>query len=208
MAQPQVKVEMTIDRVPELLADLQRLAETEVLVGIPEASAGRGPMTGSVGDKSLSSVAGGIANNNAQLGYLHEHGSPAANIPRRPWLVPGVTSTLPALESALRKAALAALQLPADRQGIAKALHTVGLLAQAGVRRYLTVAHLMPLKPSTLAARRRRGRRGTRPLLETGRLRQAIGFAIAHRGQRTFTAPIVGGGEFSKLIKGKEGDQQ
>ena len=68
------RVRVTRDRVSEVLSAVTKLVGREVLVGIPEDNTERVN-----GDEAT----------NAQLGYVHEFGSPAKNIPARPFLIPG-----------------------------------------------------------------------------------------------------------------------
>src|SRR5712672_1378906 len=89
-------VKVTVDRVDALLKELNALTKQEVLVGIPAEGADR--------DK------GGGKINNAQLGYIPEFGAPAANIPARPHLIPGVKAYRPTAIKRLKAAAEAAMQ--------------------------------------------------------------------------------------------------
>jgi hypothetical protein len=85
-----IEVPTTPDKLAKALTDLSR---RRVLVGIP---AGESPREG-----------GTITN--AAIGYINEFGSPAANIPARPHLVPGVQNALPAVTKYFEAAARAAL---------------------------------------------------------------------------------------------------
>jgi hypothetical protein len=60
------------DHLPELLANIEQLTKSELFVGIPEDS---------LRDTDIT---------NSALGYIHEFGSPANNIPARPFLYPGI----------------------------------------------------------------------------------------------------------------------
>ena len=80
--------------VQELNKSLERLKRSVVFVGIAS------------GSKTDAREDGGPPNH--LLGFVHEHGSPAANIPPRPFLVPGVKSgkekVTKHLEAAMRAA--------------------------------------------------------------------------------------------------------
>ncbi|MBU9534714.1 hypothetical protein KTE49_30225, partial [Burkholderia multivorans] len=61
---------MKIDRLDEVLKSISGLMQKEVLVGVPDSTAGRKDE--------------GEPLSNAEIGYILEHGSPANNIPERP----------------------------------------------------------------------------------------------------------------------------
>lgn len=158
---------MTIvsDRVSGVLAGINVLGTTRVMVGIPAAEATR-----SDDDDAASGI------NNAALGYIHDNGAPEANIPARPFLEPGIRAVQDKIEAGLRTAADAAM---AGRpEAVDRAYHAIGLKAQAAVRSKITTGPFVELKPRTLANRRRRGRNGTKPLIDTGQLRNAIAYVI------------------------------
>ena len=167
-----------VDRLKELAQSINELTGKAVLVGIPASEKDRdddGPI------------------DNANLGYLHETGSPANNIPARPFLVPGIEENAVAIERRLKRAAEVAM---AKRGNVEAALEKVGMTAQAGVRRKITSGPFEPLSNATLRARARRGRKGAqeeldrrargeepgaesaKPLIDTGQLRNAINYVI------------------------------
>lgn len=65
---------VTTDNLAKVLATMAQLVKKDVLVGIPDSAPEREE------DTPLS---------NAQIGYILDNGSPKANIPARPFLVPG-----------------------------------------------------------------------------------------------------------------------
>jgi hypothetical protein len=144
---------------------LEGLLKREVLVGIPAANAARDPEPGET------TVA-----TNALLGYVHEYGSPAKNIPARPFLHPGIANARTDIEIHMKKAGQLALAGKQDQ--IDQELEKVGLIAQVSVQKKITDGPFEPLKPATLAARSARGRTGTAPLLDTGQLRRAITYIV------------------------------
>ena len=167
---------ITIDKVPALLAIVETLTRNHVLVGIPGDVPPRRPD----GTKRTPLT-------NPTIGYIQEFGSPAANIPARPFLRPGVNSSLAQVESRMRTAARKALTLPADPDVAMVALHAVGLLVQNHVRRYINAGVPPPLAASTLYKRRTRKvapRTGTKPLIDTGALRNSITYVIRKVGSR------------------------
>jgi hypothetical protein len=171
-------VHITTDRLDSVLQSIDQLVSKKVLAGIPAHTSKRQE----------------DAPNNAALGYLHETGAPANNLPARPFLVPGVKSAQKAIAHQLGKGAAAALDGAAGR--VDKALHAAGLAAQNAVRARLTDGPFAPLADATLRARARRGRKGAaealkrraqgetpnnaqaKPLIDTGQLRQAVTYVI------------------------------
>lgn len=149
------------DNVAKVLAAIQRLTAREVLVGIPATKAERED---------------GEPINNAQLGYIHEFGAPASNIPARPFLVPGVAEKQPAIAARLQKAAKAAMD--GNNTVLESELNAAGLLGQNGAREQINNGPHEPLSERTLAARRARGREGDKPLIDTGQLRNSLTYVI------------------------------
>lgn len=155
---------VTKDRVKKIVEATRRLTTTDVMVGIPSTATARsdGPL------------------NNAEIGYIHEFGAPAANIPARPFLRPAVDSMRDRIAAYMRSGALAALN--GDKGGVTYALTALGLTAQNVVRAKIQSGPFVPLKPSTLAKRRAAGRTGTRPLIDTGQLRNSINYVLRRKG--------------------------
>lgn len=179
------RVSVIIDRVPQVLDELRKLTGKQVLVGIPDATTDRAQAQGPI--------------TNAALGYIHEFGSPAANIPARPFLTPGVQKSLPTATRALRKAADAALD--GNRAQVEKNLQIAGMVAASSAQLEIQTGNFEPLKPATIANRRRsrqtqsmrpeerryleliakgvapaaaQAEAGIRPLINTGDLRDSI----------------------------------
>lgn len=152
------------DRVPEMIAAVEALTLKELLVGIPAATAARTPEEGEA------------PIDNATLGYIHEFGAPAANIPARPFLIPGLQAARDRVGKRLQKAAEAALDGKLD--DIDAQYDAAGLIAQSAVRARITDGPFVPLAPATIAKRRARGRQGTSPLLDTGQLRRSVTYVV------------------------------
>lgn len=159
-----VDVRTMIDNFADFSKGVQALDKNQVLVGIPAEKAAR----------SSEEATGPI--NNAALGYIHDNGSPAANIPARPFLDPGIKTKQEQISGFMGAAGKAALE--GKPQLVFKNLTAAGLVAQAGVRMKINTGPFKPLAPATIAARQRRGRRGTRPLIDTAQLRNAISFIV------------------------------
>jgi phage gpG-like protein len=156
---------VTKDLTKELDRALKGLVEKRVLVGIPAENAQRQPDPDD--SQPLS---------NAAIGYLMETGSPAANIPARPFLEPGVRDAADEIQRRLSATAKAALD--GDASAVDKGLTAVGLVAEAAVKRRITEGSFEPLAPATLKARKARGRTSEKPLLDTGQLRNVVTHVI------------------------------
>ena len=126
---------------------------------------------------------------NHLLGFVHEYGSPAANIPARPFLRPGVKSAHDQIASGLEQALKAALRDDAD--GMQAALDMTGIQAVSAVKSFMRDPSppFVELKPATLRNRHRSRMTKTKrenevlnesvkPLLNTGALRNAIDYYI------------------------------
>lgn len=166
MAKPGVKI--TVDKWKQVAEGVRLLADTRVMVGIPQ-------------DRTERQQAQGLGN--ADLGYIHENGAPEVGIPARPFLVPGVQTVQPRIEKDLANAGRLAME--GKTESVMRQFHALGLRAQAAVRGKITSGPFAPLAAGTIAARKRRGRTGTKPLIDTGQLRAAINYVIRTiRGER------------------------
>lgn len=162
-------VTVKIDHVKAVLASIRSLTANQVLVGVPSTTAEREPDPDD--PQPLT---------NAEIGYIQENGAPEANIPARPFLKPGVTEAVPDIAARYEKGARAVLD---GRMASIDQVHAhVGLIAQNAVRRKITDGPFAPLKESTLAKRRARGRTGEKPLIDTGALRNSLTYVIRPKG--------------------------
>jgi phage gpG-like protein len=151
-------IKKVVDNAPELIARVDELTQSDVLVGVPSDKAGRkkGPIT------------------NAALAYIHEHGSPARNIPARPFLFPGVRKIRAQAVTLMREAAITVLKGEGGKGAVNSVLQRVGMLARNSVVSYITDPDVpfAPLKPATIRARLRRtaaGRRKLQEIMEGGK---------------------------------------
>jgi hypothetical protein len=142
-----------------------KMALQDVLIGIPS-------------DKSARKEDGAEINN-ATIGYLMDHGVPELNIPARPALVPGIDAVSDKIQKALGAAAKASLH--GDPAAVEKAMNRVGLIGQNSVKALINSGLSPMLAAGTLAARRRRGRTGTKPLIDTGQYRNSITYVLRSR---------------------------
>jgi len=158
-----VGVFMVLDRMADVARGVAALTTTRVYVGIPAAKTERKD------DEELEIT-------NALLGYVHENGAPEHNIPARPWLKPGVASVQNEITGLLRQAGQKALE--GKVESITRIYNAVGLVAQNAVKKKITDGPFAALSPRTLAARRARGRTGTKPLIDTGQMRNAVTYVV------------------------------
>jgi hypothetical protein len=161
MAAAAMKPGLTVikDNLGNLKKGLDHLSGTQVMVGVP-------------GDKSER----GEPINNAALAYIHDNGSMLAGIPARQFMIPGVVAVEPDNDASFRKAAAAALE--GRVKDVDAGLNAVGLRTQASMRNVIRSRIPPPLAASTLAARRRRGRTGDVPLIDTGKMLAALNYVI------------------------------
>jgi hypothetical protein len=188
------EIRITKDYVPNLKKAIKQLLEKDVLVGVPEDKTDRPP------DEDEPSPP-----TNATLAYIHDNGSPANNIPARPFMIPGMDSAKDDVVKAMAKAAQAALK--GDGKGLEKYQMRAGQLAADQIKLRISEGIPPPLAQATLERRlarlkgkRRKGKyakalqaaiasnaqdkatgtlpAGVTPLVDTGHLRRAITFAI------------------------------
>lgn len=170
---------ITVDKLADVVSNINALLKQDVLVGIPASETER-----KAGDPI----------SNAELGYIHENGSPANNIPARPFLVPGVANASEDIEQQMRKAADAALN--GQRRKISERLNAAGMVARDSVKDEINSGDFAPLSDATLKARAARGRKGAqaelasraagnapdnanaRPLIDTSQLRNAVNYVV------------------------------
>ena len=178
-----IDVTKTIDRVADVMAQVTALTLKQVLVGVPQERAPRK----------------GTPINNASLAYIHEFGSPAVNIPPRPFLFPGVRKAQRDIIAVMADGARRALQ--GERGAADDTLERVGIIARNSAVREITDPEppFTRLKDATVRARLRRTQAGRRqlrqlkkvgtpigtwaaanihPLIDTGQLRASITYVV------------------------------
>ena len=114
---PVVKITQTVDKTAMLRELMARLTDQDVYIGVP-------PEKDSRPDLPIG---------NAQLSYIHEHGSPRQNIPARPHLFPVIRSMRAFVIKKLERAWLLTLQ--GDQGAVQKALEAIGIVGRNLVRR-------------------------------------------------------------------------
>jgi hypothetical protein len=153
-------MQVTVDISARVIVNIRELADDKLLVGIPAEENARGEEIG-----------------NAALGFIHENGSPARNIPARPFLVPGMRDAEPQAVAMLEKPTADALTKGKD--ALKRGYERAGLVCQAAVKkRIVSQEGFAPLSPRTIAARQRKGYKGTKALIRTGQLLNSITYVV------------------------------
>lgn len=149
------------DNMKDVKAATKLLTQSSVYVGVPDTGADRGnsdPI------------------NNAALAYIHDNGAPAANIPARPFMRPGIENAKDAIDAQFQRAAKAAYN--GDAQGVSNGLNGAGLAAQSSIKKKIVEGPFAPLAAATLAQRQAKGFKGTKPLIVTGKLLNSITYVV------------------------------
>jgi hypothetical protein len=171
----------TVDRLDDVLKSITSLVQQEILVGVPDSTAGRKD-----DDQPIS---------NAEIGYIQENGSPANNIPARPHLVPGVEGAQAKFTPQLEKGVQAALD--GEMGQVASRLNAAGLIAQTAVRNKIDSGPFVPLSPLTLLARMHRQGGGT----VTGKTLGELGAFVGPVDQRAVRSkPLIDTGQYRNSI--------
>lgn len=141
-----------------LTARLRALTKKEVYVGIPA-------------EKSSRPGQGGI--NNAELLYIHTHGSPIRNIPPRPVLQPAIEANKEAIGKQFATASREALK--GNVMGAENGLEKAGMVAQNVARAWFENPGngWASNSPRTIARKK-----SDRPLIDTGEMRKAITYVV------------------------------
>jgi hypothetical protein len=180
--QPWAEVRKVVDNYDKLQERLAALTAMDVLIGIPAAKAQRKPVPGESNPVT-----------NSELARIHEFGSPAHNIPARPFLFPGVKRIRPKAMPMFRQAALAALN--ESTQAAMRILTQIGILGRNSVINEITHPQpaYKPLKPATIRARLRRTQAGRRQLKRLQTQAKSAGMATGQVLQDWGSSPTAGG---------------
>lgn len=164
----EIKIKACIvrDNTAAMRAAVQALVGVQVLVGVPAENADRRD-----DEEPIS---------NAALAYVHNTGSPAQNIPQREFMRSGIESEQQRIENYMGQGAKHGMR--GDKNAMLRSLHAAGSMARDGMRRKLDAGPFKPLAPGTLAARKRRGRTGEKPLQDTGQLRNSLNYVVREKG--------------------------
>lgn len=157
-----IKVNKQLNK-PVLLAlkNMQKIKQVDVLVGIPQAKSSRP----SDGEKI----------NNAELLFIHTHGSPLRGIPARPVLEPALEEKTTRLTIIQYLKRAIEYYLNDDLVKMKKELERAGMIGQNAARGWFVNPNngWAPNKPATIKAKG-----SDRPLIDTGEMRKAITYVV------------------------------
>ena len=176
---------VVLNKLPGLLTSMGKLTKQELLVGVPQDKTARK-------DEK-------VAMNNATLAYIHDNGSPAQNIPARPFMRPGIEAAAGPVAQRFKAAAKQALH--GESQGANSNLNAAGLIAQTSIKNAINEGIAPPLSDATLKARIRNktavkgakmelanraagnapGIGFAKPLVATGQLRNSISYILREK---------------------------
>lgn len=123
-----------VDNVKKLTQGVELLAETTVMVGVPEDK----------NDRRQGQIS------NAALAYIHDKGSVLANIPKREFMEPGVAAVKREITELLIQATTAVLKGAKTVEGY---LTKIGLITTRSIKSKITEGIPPPLAPSTIKGR-------------------------------------------------------
>lgn len=166
-------VKVTTSLLKQFNQTMQSLIKKNVYVGIPADAKKRDDVQAKDG-MHPSKVT------NAQLGYIHENGSAANNIPPRPFLKPGVAQAAPDIVRILGNAAITT---DTSAQDVDVALNTVGTKVRDTVKRRIQqstdIEGLSETTKKIRATRKVNRRTGVmKPLIDTGQMLNSITYVV------------------------------
>lgn len=174
-----------LNKLPGLLTSMGTLTQQELFVGVPQDKTSRK-------DEKA-------AMNNATLAYIHDNGSPAQNIPARPFMRPGIEAASGQVSQRFKAAAQQALHN--ESQAVSSNLNAAGLIAQTSIKNTINEGIAPPLSDATLKGRIRNktavkgakmelanraagnapGIGFAKPLVATGQLRNSISYILREK---------------------------
>jgi hypothetical protein len=152
---------MSKSNLPAVAAFMDQMLKQQVVVGVPRADSARPD--------------GNSMNNAARL-YVHEYGEPAANIPARPTLGPGIMDAQKEIDKSFKSVAMAIGSQ--DARKIQVGLHRAGAAARDAVKARISSNTPPPLAARTLQDRRARGKMSTKTLVDSGQMRNSINYEV------------------------------
>ena len=174
----------------KVVASMQKLVNSRVLVGIPAKTSNRKkpPINNAEltyihthGIRTIDArrrMSAMMKNRNlnykqALALYIHSKGSSMFAVPPRPIIEPAIEANKKVIEAELKLAAAAALS--GDKAATERHLRLAGMTAQNVVRAWFTDSrnHWPPNAPSTI---KRKG--SDKPLIDTGQLRKAMTYVV------------------------------
>lgn len=159
-AQP--TLEVTSDFTENFNKIVKQFKRDAVLVGIPEQDTERKE------DEPI---------NNATLLAINNFGSPANNIPARPVMEIGIRNAQDAIAEQFKWAAKMALSRGLDALPVY--YNRLGIIASNSIKKAINAQDgIDPPSEATLAAREAAGFKGTKALIVTGQMRNAITYVV------------------------------
>lgn len=138
---------------------IKRFKRDQVLIGIPESQAERKDENSSI--------------NNATLLAMNNFGSPANNIPARPVMEIGIRNAQDQIAEEFKKAAVTVLSQ--GTQSGDRYFDRAGMIASNSVKKAINSQEgIAPPAESTLESRKSKGFNGTKSLIVTAQMRNAI----------------------------------
>jgi len=151
------------DNFDKLLNNLSKLKEKAVFVGVPSDTSENREDSGFI--------------NNATLAYINQNGSPAQNIPARPFMTIGMNNAKQPVINSLKRSAQNATSIK-NMESIEIGLGLAGTIAESSIKAAINSNIQPALAPATIAARQRAGKTRTNTLVDTGALRNSIKYVI------------------------------
>lgn len=158
MSKPFLKIE---DFTGPFMDAVRTLKKMETLIGIPEDENPRD-------DAPIG---------NAALLFINNFGSPANNIPPRPVMEIGIRNAQDAIAVEMKNAAVKGLSK--GSKAVTQYYERVGIIGSNSVKRAINdQIGIEPPAESTIKGREARGFKGTKALLVTGQMRNAITYVV------------------------------
>lgn len=171
-------VTVTVNHQAAFESMIKKLAEKSVYVGI-RGGGERKPLEAFSKSKSRKVKKSAAKEpTNAEIAYVNEFGSPADNIPPRPFLFPAINKQKEKVERIFEKNLKVALT-NLNPSHIDKTLEAVGTLVRDTAKLNITDSiNMTPLSPVTIKRRKEAGFAGTKPLRQTGQLVGSIEYVV------------------------------
>lgn len=164
MSKPYFKV--TSDFTKQLNDIVKHFRKDDVLVGIPASNTNR-----ESDPKEKTQIT------NAALLAINQFGSPANNIPARPVMTIGIRNAQEAIAEQFKLAAQNALSKGVS--ALSTYYNRAGIIASTEIKKAINAQEgFKGPAPSTLKARKSRGFKGTKSLIVTGQMRNAITYVL------------------------------
>ena len=176
-----VTVTKTIDKQALIQKALDDLALYEIKIGFPVEYKQRELVASDLLRRS------GVNLTNPQIAYIVENGDTKLNIPPRPFMIPGIEAALSQLSRMYGPVIRAVINKDSPVDG----LIDIGRVGRNSIRNYLLFGDHKALAPATIYMREHSGITLTIPLIETGRMRNALSYMIDLAGHRVYLSPKV-----------------